>query len=190
MEKWSDLGFVEINDPDDFFSIGYHGTLEDLPDIKGVICPIPKDMLPDAKTLAAYYNAVQSHPRFQDNLQARGDTTNRLVIYKGLDRSAERKLPPELVAIEHMLARAFSTTLDEVSNSAIYQVNSDYHRKPQKHAPTAVATLDGPTTIMFAENANGRLIGKKSLPPNSMAIFLGTHAAPDTTGPRFNILCA
>ncbi len=187
MEKWSDLGFVEIAHPDDFFSIGYHGTLEDLPDIKGVICPIPKDMIPDEKTLATYYNAVRGHPHFECDKNMFGDTTSRLIIYKGYNVKDERTLPPELVAIEHMLSEAFETTLDDVANSAIYQVDSNHHRKPKKHAPTAVATLAGPTTIMFAENANGRLIGKKSLPPNSMAIFLGTHAAPDTNAMRLNI---
>jgi len=188
IENWSDFGIVEVKHPDDFFSVGYDGGLNPYPQIKGIICPIPEAMLPDKNKLSSYYNAVQTHQLFHHEKELFGDTTNRVVFNKGLDQTSEGNMPPELVALERMLSEAFSKTTDEVSYTTIYQVNSNYHRTPEKHSPSAIITVDGPTTIMFAENARGKLVGKKSLPQNSMAVFLGMHAAPDTGAPRLNIL--
>ena len=189
IEQWSDFGIVEIENPDDFFNVGYHAILNPYPKIKGVICPIPEKMLPNKKSIASYYNAVQSHPLFHPDKKAIGDTTNRVVFYKGLGQTSDGNMPHELVVLERMLSDAFSKATDMPSTMAIYQVNSNYHRTPKKHSPTGIITLDGPTTIMFAENDKGKIIGKKSLPQNSIAVFLGLHAAPDTNEPRLNILC-
>lgn len=194
LDKWSDLGFVEVATPDDFFSVGYKGVLGQATDVQGIICPIPKDKLPDAGALTSYYNSIRSHPNFHastiPSFFQSGDTADRLSFYRELHKPSEGQLPEGLTVIENLLCSAFEKALDTKHEFAIYQVNSNFHREPKKHAPTGVASLDGATTIMFAENASGELVGKKSLPDHSIAIFLGTHAAPDSKSPRMNIICS
>lgn len=199
LDNWSDLGFVEVATPQDFFNVGYDIRSDELPKIKGILCPIPETLIPDKETLSSYYNAVRGHKHFDpDSDDGGSDHTSRLYFYTGPypymledKKCGKKNLPSELVAIEDLLRVAFNKTIvDRETFTVIYQLNSNLHRRPAAHGPTGIATLDGPTTIMFATNAEGKLVGKKSLPPNSMAVFLGMHAAPDTTGPRFNIVCA
>lgn len=193
LKKWSDLGIVEIEHPDAFFSIGYQRPeyADDsyvAPEIQGVICPIPNEMMPAKGELTQYYNDIKCHWDCQTIRSQEGDLAHRLSFDMSGPIRPVKRVPPKLLAIDYMLTDAFVRTLDVWPGSSVYQINSNYHRTPRKHNPTGIACLDGATTIIFRTNADGKITGKKSLPPNSMAIFLGYHAAPDSSAPRMNIL--
>lgn len=194
VDTWTEMRFVEIEHPDGFFSVGYTpyhfrepGKTYPEPEVQGVICPIPKELLPDGPTLTQYYNVIQNSWDLQKAHSMQGDTAYRLVFDRASFDVSQGIVPDGLRPIEELLAYAYETSCGWARNIT-YQINSNYHRVPQEHGATGVASIDGATTIMFRKNAEGKITGKKSLPPNSIAIFLGCHAAPDSSAPRLNIL--
>ncbi|HOO50459.1 MAG TPA: hypothetical protein PLK94_04125 [Alphaproteobacteria bacterium] len=194
IEHWEDAGVVVVDKPEDFF------CLYDIQDKLGLLggraitCPIPQHLLPDQETLASYFAAVRGHSKYREFTDdGCGDKVCEVPSYtpKTL-KEIDRELPASLVQLKDLLIETFNRSIRDYPHcSTYYRINSTHHRRPTIHLSTGVLHLAGETTRVFVQDEKTRqLIGKKSLPSNSITTVLGLHAAPDTESPRFNILCS